>query len=57
MKKVLCTVACALLMFSCTQDDNLFVEENPVDVPVQVELTTAEAQTKFAETTMCSILS
>ena len=34
MKKVLCTVACALLMFSCTQDDNLFVEENPVDVPV-----------------------
>ena len=49
MKKVLCTVACALLMFSCTQDDNLFVEENPVDVPIQVELTTAEAQTKFAK--------
>lgn len=49
MKKVLCTVACALLMFSCTQDDNLFVGENSVDVPVKVELTTAEAQTKFAE--------
>lgn len=48
MRKVLCTVACALFMFSCTQDDNLFVEENAGDVPVQTELSTAEAQTKFA---------
>lgn len=48
MKKVLWTVACALFMFSCTQDDNLFVEENVENVPVQTELTTAEAQTKFA---------
>ena len=48
MKKVLWTVACALFMFSCTQDNNLFVEENVENVPVQTELTTAEAQTKFA---------
>lgn len=48
MKKVLCTVACALFILSCTQDDNLFVEGNTVDVSVQPELTTAEAQTKFA---------
>ena len=48
MRKVLYTVACALFMFSCTQDDNLFVEENAGDVPVQTELSTAEAQTKFA---------
>lgn len=48
MKKVLCTVACALFILSCTQDDNLFVEGNTVDVSVQPELTMAEAQTKFA---------
>ena len=48
MKKTLLTVACALFMFSCAQDDELFIEET-TDMPVQTQLTTAEAQTKFAK--------
>lgn len=49
MKKIGVTIACALLMFSCAQDDNLMIAEQKSEVSVQTSLTTVEAQTEFAK--------
>lgn len=49
MKKFGVTIACALFMFSCAQDDNLTIAEQKSEVSVQTSLTTVEAQTEFAK--------